>query len=229
VHNELNAYSEWECSGDGHLSTNDTAAEVAGCLQDTLAALRPLPRLLLSPAPTAYTNPATYPCLGNKTGKLGPVDFSIPTDIAFMERMLRAAPDLYAHVDFFNSHSYPFQDQPFSTPLGRAGAVHYRAQLNATGRPSLPVLITETGWRMHDAEEKAASMLGALQDEWLPDSRVAGVMPFLLTSDNLEYVEKFWVLWDSPTGGVGARPSATQQYNATRRLRCRLNMGGWCP
>ena len=230
VHNELNIYSEWECSGDGHLSTNDTAAEVAGCLRDTLAALRPLPRLLLSPAPTAYTSPATYPCLLNKTGKLSPVDFSTPTDIAFMQQMLRAVPNLYAHADFFNSHSYPFHGQPFSTPLGRAGAVHYRTQLNATGGyPSLPVLISETGWRMPDEAEKAASVVAALQEEWLPDARVAGVMPFLLTSDNLAYVEKFFVEWAWVSWGGGAsKPSATQQFNATRALRCRLGVGGVC-
>ena len=60
--------------------------------------------------------------------------------------------------------------------------MHYRAQLSATGRPSLPVLISETGWRTHDDAENAASTVAALRDEWLPDPRVASVIPFLLTS-----------------------------------------------
>ena len=67
---------EWACTGGGYASITDTAAEIAMCLRDTLAWLRPLTRLLLSPAPTAYTAPATYPCSGNTTGKRG-VDICI--------------------------------------------------------------------------------------------------------------------------------------------------------
>eukprot|EP00756_Hemistasia_phaeocysticola_P002892 Hpha_TRINITY_DN11950_c0_g2::TRINITY_DN11950_c0_g2_i1::g.20469::m.20469 len=224
VHNELNGNSEWECSGEGYASTNQTAAEVAGCLRDTLAALRPLPRLLLSPAATAYTSPAKYPCNQNKNGTHTPVDYSKPTDIAFMKQMLRAVPDLYAHADFFNSHSYPFHAQPFSTPLGRAGSVHYRTQVNATGRPSLPVLITETGWSLANETEKAVSIVAAFQQEWLPDPQVVGVLPFLLASDTTTFAKWLWVLWNSTTA-----PSPSQQYNATRALRCRLGVGGMCP
>lgn len=229
VHNELNGGGEWQCSGDGYVSTNGTAAEVAGCLRDTLAAMRPLPRLLLSPSPTAYTAPATYACNGNPNGTIYPPDWSTPTDIAFMQQMLHAVPDLYRNADFFNSHSYPWSNQPFSTPLGRAGAVHYRTQLNATGRASLPVLLSEAGWKGHDEGEKAASVAAALQEEWLPDTRVAGVMPFLLTSNDEAGFARDgwrWVLW--PAGAAGA-PSATQQYNVTWALRCRLGVGGACP
>ena len=82
---------------------------------------------------------------------------------------------------------------------------------------------------MPDEAEKAASVVAALQEEWLPDARVAGVMPFLLTSDNLAYVEKFFVEWAWVSWGGGAsKPSATQQFNATRALRCRLGVGGVC-
>ena len=54
VLNELNTDVEWKCSGGGRISTNDTAAEVAGCLRALLVTLRPLPQLRLSAAPTAY-------------------------------------------------------------------------------------------------------------------------------------------------------------------------------
>ena len=97
---------EWKCSGEGRISTNDTAAEVAGCVRDILVALRPLPRLLLSVFPTAYTGPATYPCVANVNGTHDHVNFTKATDIAFMAKMLHAVPDLYTHADFFNSHPY---------------------------------------------------------------------------------------------------------------------------
>ena len=91
------------------------------CLRDILAALRPLPRLRLSPAPTAYTAPPSCSCAGSSNPA---PDWRVPTDIAFMRAMLAAAPDLYAQADFFNSHSYPFHGAPFSEPLGRAGTRH---------------------------------------------------------------------------------------------------------
>ena len=58
--------------------------------------------------------------------------------------------------------------------------MHYRAQLNASGHPALPVLITETGWEGHNESAKATSMVAAYEEEWLPDRRVEAVIPFLL-------------------------------------------------
>lgn len=229
VHNELNTKGEWVCSGDGYASTNDTAAEVAGCLRDTMGALRPLPRLLLSLAPTAYTAPAIYPCKANTSGVPSPVNYSTPTDIEFMVQMRHTVPDLYGRADFFNSHPYPWGDRPFSTKLGRAGVVHYRTQLEATGYPSLPVLISETGWKGHDEVDKAVSIVAALQEEWLPDARVASVMPFLLSSEDGSGFANSgwrWVLW--PNSTIATPPSATQQYNATRALRCKLHASSAC-
>ena len=88
-------------------------------------------------------------------------------------------------------------------PVGRAGAVHYRTQLNATGRPSLPVLISEAGWKGHDEAAKAASIVAALQEEWLPDPRVEGVTPFLLADESASVFAKagwLWILWpNTPT------------------------------
>ena len=68
--------------------------------------------------------------------------------------------------------SYPFGGRPFTDSLGRAGAVHYRAQLNASGRPELPVLLTEAGWKGPNETEKSASIVAAFKEEWLPDARV---------------------------------------------------------
>jgi hypothetical protein len=222
--NEPNTGGEWQCSGPGRLSTGQAAPEVAGCLRDILAALRLLPGLRLSVAPTAYTGSATYPCAANAGGRPDPVNWLVPTDIAFMRQMLQAVPDLYAAADFFNSHPYPWGNQPFSTPLGRAGAVHYRTQLNETGRgvtaPPLPVLISEAGWKGADQEANAVSVMAALQQEWLPDPRVVGITPFLLSDTNTSVFAEagwLWVVWPN---------TLTVQYNHTRALRCRLGVGG---
>jgi hypothetical protein len=143
----------------------------------------------------------------------------------FVREMVRAVPGLYTNADFFNAHPYPIKGEPFSTPKGREGAVSYRAQLNATGNPSLPVLITECGWSGHNETEKAASFVSALQEEWLPDARVVSVMPFLLTGGGGKWTQAGldWV-----TVPADAVASATLQYNATRALRCRLGVGGNC-
>ena len=225
VLNEPNGCGEWECSAPAvRLLANETIApEVGACLRDILGALRALPRLRLSAAPTAYTAPASCGCDGSPNP---PVDFRAATDLSFVASMLAAVPDVYAHADFFNSHSYPFAGAPFSTALGRAGATHYRAQLNASGRPALPVMLTETGWEGHNESEKAASIVAAFEQEWLPDARVEAVMPFLLTAANgSSFADRGrpFVQWE-----IGGAPSFLPPFNATRQLRCRLGVGGAC-
>ena len=223
VQNEPQAGDEWVCSGGGYITLNTTAAEVAGCVRDTITALRILPRLLLSPPPMTRVAPMKYPCNDNPSGKVS--GYQMGTD--FIQQMLRAVPGLYANADFFNAHPYPIHNEPFSTPEGRAGAISYRALLNATGT-TLPVLITECGWSGDNETEKALSFVTALQEEWLPDARVAAVIPFLLTGGGGTWTQKGWD-WVTFSPGVSTPPLATLQYNATRALRCRLGVGGNCP
>eukprot|EP01043_Picozoa_sp_COSAG02_P069630 COSAG02_NODE_12010_length_1613_cov_13285.274108_1_plen_287_part_10 len=135
LQNEPQASDEWMCSGSGFLTLDITAAEVAGCVRDIMGALRPLPRLLLSPPPVTRVAPMSYPCIGNTSGE--PSGYQMGTD--FIQAMRRAVPGLYTHADFFNAHPYPIRNEPFSTAKGRAGVISYRAQLDATGNPSLPV------------------------------------------------------------------------------------------
>ena len=186
--------------------------------------MRPLPRLRLSVAPTAYAAPASCGCDGSPNPV---VNYSTPTDIAYMRAMLNVAPDLYANADFFSSHPYPWSGQPFARPLGRAGCIHYRTQLNASGRPDLPVAISECGWKGSNESAKAASMVAAYEEEWLPDARVESVMPFLLTASNgSPFADEGWpwLQWMEE----GGEPSFAPQYNATRQLRCHLGVGGAC-
>ena len=109
---------------------------------------------------------------------------------------------------------------------GRAGVTSYRAQLAATGNPSLPVLITETGWSGDNETEKATSFISALREEWLPDPRVAAVIPFLLTGAGGQFTQRGWDWVTVPP--ASASPSATLQYNETRSLRCTLGVDGYC-
>ena len=115
---------------------NIAAAEVAGCVRDTMAALRTLPRLLLSPPPVTRVAPMRYPCVDNPSGKVS--GYQMGTD--FIHAMLRAVPGLYAKADFFNAHPYPIRNEPFSTPKGRAGTISYRAQLDASALHTAPPL-----------------------------------------------------------------------------------------
>ena len=98
------------------------------------------------------------------------------------------------------------------------------------------MLITEAGWHGHDEVAKAASIVAAFQEEWLPDVRVEAVMPFLLSAiDGSPFVEQgwSWVQWPGGDGGGGgggdvAQPRPSLQFNATKALRCRLGVGGAC-
>ena len=154
-----------------------------------------------------------------------------------MHAMLAAAPDLYTHVDFFNSHSYPFNNRALSDPLGRAGVLHYRSQLALTGRPGLGVVLSETGWRGPNETFKAESIVAAYQQEWLPDPRVEAVLPFLLAanaSSPFATQGETWMAWtengrsSSSSSSAAANPVLSLQFNHTRQLRCDLHVGGPC-
>ena len=90
------------------------------------------------------------------------------------------------------------------------------------------MLITECGWSGKDESEKATSFVAALREEWLPDARVAAVMPFLLTGGGGQWTQHGldWVLMPP---GSRAASSATLQYHATRAVRCSIGVGGHCP
>ena len=82
------------------------------------------------------------------------------------------------------------------------------------------MLISEAGWKGPDQEANAVSVVAALQHEWLPDPRVVGVTPFLLSdtgSSGFAEAGWLWVVWPS---------TPTVQYNRTRALRCSLGVGG---
>ena len=123
--------------------------------------------------------------------------------------------------------AYAIKNRSDQSILPTSGVIHYRDQLKASGRPDLPVLILETGWRLPNTTENAISMISAYTDEWLPDPRMESVMPFLLSADPLNTIfnpKLIWVEWDNAT----STPTFTLEYNLTKRFRCSLGVGGAC-
>ena len=123
--NEPNVCGEWQClEGPGSfLPAAETAAEVASCLRDLVAALRPLPRLWLAVAPIAQVGFSRCECSAPFT----PTVPQNATDLSFVNDMLTLVPDLYENVDFLCVHAYPNDwRQGFDTPSGRAGITSYQ-------------------------------------------------------------------------------------------------------
>lgn len=192
--------------------------------------MRTLPRVSIALAPLAYVAPTKCECASPSHNP--PVNFSTSNDVAYIAAMRAEVPDLWTTVDFFSAHPYPFHDAPFSEPLGRAGIENYRAQVKAVGREgdvSFRVAMSETGWRGTDQQMKAASIVAAYNEVWLPDPQVFAVMPFLLTAYNsspFHTSEVFWVSWAETQNGTTKQH--LPQWVATRELRCSLGVGGEC-
>lgn len=127
VGNELNACNEWRCSAGsegagGTLSLAARAAEVAGFMADTLGALRALPaaqggRLLLAHASVASWELERCLCDGSSTAS-----GAGSNGTTFLRLLQDQTPGLYADVDWYSSHSYPFSNSDFGTPPHREDA-----------------------------------------------------------------------------------------------------------
>ncbi|ETO01404.1 hypothetical protein RFI_36036 [Reticulomyxa filosa] len=104
-----------------------------------------------------------------------------------MQIMMDVIPTIFEKVDFLASHSYPASNigYGFNVPYdqGIPGLLYYQKELDTIGR-SVQVLITETGWATNvnptcTEQEKAQWTVSAF-GLWRNDSRVMGVMPFML-------------------------------------------------
>ncbi len=106
----------------------------------------------------------------------------------FLAGMLSERPEIFAHIDYWNSHSYPnpaFSSSPAATGQNSLrGFQHELAWLEEKAGVSKQAYITETGW---DANSKTTAHL----DEWYQtawreiwaDKRVLAVTPFVLRGD----------------------------------------------
>lgn len=225
VHNEPNLCYEWTCQagqgdmeGGSKISYQKTAAEYAAFLRDVTDAIQGLDddhiRVInggLAPGGVRWCH------CGQEGGEPG------ITAREFLQAMEAGAPGVFDDLDGWASHSYPASNEGygFFVPFDQAhtGLTYYEVELATIGRPGLPVLITETGWRTDEAtrQQIADWTVQAFTDVWLPDDRVKAVMPFLLRGGS-GWTNFEWV------SGSTRHPV----FNAVRSERC-SRISGNCP
>ena len=240
VGNEPNRGDEW--------GGRPSPAQYARFLRDVSAALRPGGYTVLNAALDAY-------CPNTNGARIEGVRYLDAE--SFMDGMRRAEPSFPSWIDGWASHAYP--QGPFSAPpweqafqvdmlngaenpdrlvppgefnRGINGYAFELAKLASYGAPTLPVWVTETGWRHKDAllpsrdehgailtHEQAADYLeraligpGEGFTPWLKDPRVRAVILFGFDGD-----PRYWghssILRMSPEGRVIGR------YASFDRLR----------
>lgn len=103
----------------------------------------------------------------------------------YLNRMLAHKPEVFSHIDYWNSHSYPnpaFSSSPQKT--GKNSLRGFQVELaylkEKTGK-DFQVFITETGWAENNATRRWLSSYYqyASQHIW-SDERVIAVTPFVL-------------------------------------------------
>jgi hypothetical protein len=247
IGNEPNRGDEW--------SNRPDAAEYAQFLVDTSAALRSIGATVLGPSLDMYT-PHTN---GQLVAGYRYVDAE-----TFIDEMAAAVPDTFASIDVWSSHAYPldaFRYDPSRQTYkvdylnGAANPRHveppagvYNRGVNSyewelwkvrqylgTRTDSLPVMVTETGWRHASTQHFAArdSAQAELSDErlatfvdlayhgnrgryadlpdsgwtpWNDDARVLGAVIFALGGYPLDWGHTNWVLVDRRGSITGTYP-----------------------
>jgi len=106
----------------------------------------------------------------------------------YLRRMQTHDSDIFAFVDYWNSHSYPnpgFSSSPErQTQDSLRGFQHELTYLKKVTNRDYQVFITETGWASNKATDRwlESYYFYALQHVW-SDPRVIAVTPFLLKGD----------------------------------------------
>jgi hypothetical protein len=176
----------------------------------------------------------------------------------FLDQMVAAYPDVFAHIDAWASHSYPMgplsagpwqqtyqvdwlNDATNPHHIEPPAGVHNRGingyewelfKLSTYGVPTLPVMITETGWRHAESTDPAAldngrpwpsaetvaiyldmslngnegRYAGSPEDGWTPwleDPRVIAVTPFALDGFPGEWGHTNWLALDDEGAVLG--------------------------
>lgn len=117
----------------------------------------------------------------------------------FLERMVKANPDIFNYVDGWNSHSYP--NPAFSgsekatgrrTIRGYEWELEYLQFLRVT--KDLPIFITETGWVRNDKNVTliAEKLKYAFEQVWSKDEKVVAVIPFILNYQQEPFYQFSW-------------------------------------
>ncbi len=184
VHNEPNLCYEWACDS-GALSDSQIAGEYAALLRDAADALHSLndPRIRVLNGALAPGGVTQCDCATQN----GPPGTLATT---FLQQMNAAVPGVFEKIDAFASHSYPSKGDGwgFFCPYGEAqpGLLFFEKELAAINKPSLPVLMTETGWTIqHEGynwsrDQVADFTVDALKNVWLTHPNILGITPFIL-------------------------------------------------
>lgn len=116
----------------------------------------------------------------------------------FIKQMLISNPDLFNYLDGWTSHSYPnpdFSGKETDRGKGTIDTFDWElAYLRSLGvDKTLPVFITETGWKHEIGEEGGISnkLKFAYEHVW-NDERVVAVTPFILNYTNPPFDEFSW-------------------------------------
>lgn len=229
IHNEPNLCYEWPCRAGsvpgGWITGAQMAAEYAAMLRDVADALHAIGDARIRVINGGLAPGGVRRCQCGGDGWEGG-----NTTLDFLRDMARAVPGVFDRLDGFASHSYPAEGfgYAFFVPYERAGVGLrvFERELEAIGRPSLDVFLTETGWCQPGArctenggsrEQIAEWTERAYTDFWLVHPRVRAVMPFMLRDPGWDDFA-----WMDPSG------SPYPVYTRVRALRCRM-IPGRCP
>jgi len=232
VHNEPNLCYEWACDrgrfeGD-RIPSERIALEYASMLRDVADALHALddPRVRVINGGLAPGGVRWCECVGTGEGAFEAGN----TSADFLAQMSAGVPGVFDRLDAFASHAYPAEGEGygFFVPYDRAGPGlrWFETELSTIGRPSLPVLLTETGWpashggtTFGSREDVASWTRQAYEGFWLTHPNVLAVMPFILLDRGGTWDGFAWASSDGTPYPV---------YGEVRNLRC-MTIGGRCP
>jgi hypothetical protein len=146
---------------------------------------------------------------------------SLSLDAAvYLERMIKARPEVLEVIDGWNSHSYPnpaFSGSPFATGRGTLSSyvweINYLKSLGL--KKELPIFITETGWvhaegkvftrGLLSSDQVGSNLQIAAAGAW-KDPRIAAITPFVFNYQDVPF-DTF--SWKRMSGEGGFYP----QYN----------------
>ena len=171
------------------------------------------------------------------------LDASAPSDrlhmdeVQFIKRMLKKEPDVFEHIDGWNSHSYP--NPNFSAPATKTGRISIRTfewELNLLQqlgvKNKLPVFITETGW-IHDKNGENGNLtpseisnryITAYGDVWLTDKRIIAVTPFILNYQEPPFDVFSWKDSDGGFYDFYNQVKNISKIEGTPQQNCSLNV-----
>lgn len=135
---------------------------------------------------------------------LGGMDASAPSwmpgledEEVFMKGLKDQTPAIFNYIDGLASHSYPnpgFAGSPVGSGRGTIRSYDWELGIlkDMGVTKSLPVFITETGWKLGNENVVADNFQTAFDQIWGPDNRVVAVTPFVFDYQSPPFLEFSW-------------------------------------